>query len=190
MINLATLLSRIVDAKSLSTVEHSERVAQIAMKLAGDLGLSGWEQKQILVAGLLHDFGKLRVLDEILHKQGKLDDTEFSQMKHHPVDTRLALHWCFKDSPIVDWAANHHERLDGTGYLHRLTGDQLDLLSRILAVGDIFQALAQNRPYRGRLDFEDITAIMVPKAERGAIDTQVLARIQDRPDAYYTLATA
>jgi len=190
VINLATFLSRIVDAKSPFTVEHSERVAQIAMKLARILGLSSWEQKQILVSGLLHDVGKLRVPDEILHKQGKLDDTEFSQMKRHSVDTRLALQWCFKDSPIVDWAANHHERLDGTGYPYRLSGDQLDLPSRILAVADIFQALAQNRPYRGRLDFEQIMAIMVPMAERGGIDAQVLAAIQDRPDAFYTLATA
>jgi len=189
VINLAMFLSRIGDAKSPFTSHHSERVALIASELSAEMNLSEWDQKQIQVAGLLHDVGKLGVPDEILEKKGKLDDSEFARMKRHIVDTRMALRWCFKDSPIPDWAANHHERLDGTGYPYRLTEADLDLPSRIMAVADIFQALAQKRPYRERMEYPEILKIMTPLAANGKIDGDVFGVIQNRIDDYYELAT-
>jgi putative nucleotidyltransferase with HDIG domain len=189
VINVAMTMSKIVDAKSPFTFEHSSKVASIAKELADDLGYSIGTQQQILVAGLLHDVGKLRVPDGILHKPEKLDQNEFSTMKRHAVDTQLALRYCFKDSSIPDWASNHHEKLDGSGYPFHLKGDQLDQPSRIIATADIFQALAQNRPYRGRLTYNEIMEIMQAMVSENKIDGDVLGLIQKRPLDYYHLAT-
>lgn len=189
VINLAKMMSSIIDAKSPFTFEHSIKVALVATELAADFGYSLWDQQQIHVAALLHDIGKLRVPDGILHKDGSLDADEFSTMKRHAVDTKLALRYCFKDSPIPDWAANHHEKIDGSGYPFRLSGDELDRPSRIVVIADILQALAQNRPYRGQLNFSEITEIMLPMVTDGKIDGDVFAKIQNRADHYYELAT-
>ncbi len=188
-INLATFMSRIVDAKSPFTYEHSERVALVAKKLAADFGFDQFDQEQVLIAGLLHDVGKLRVPDGMLHKTGKLDDTEMAVMKRHVVDTKLALKRSFPNSDIPSWAANHHEKLDGTGYLYRLTANQLDTQSRIIAVADIFQALSQERPYRGRLTFEEIDQIMRPMADAGKLDATVYSKLCVHSADYYNLAT-
>lgn len=188
-INLATFMARIVDAKSPFTYQHSERVALVASELAGDMGYDRDGQQQILVAGLLHDLGKLRVADGVLHKPDKLTEQEYIVIKRHVVDTWLALDSCFPGSRIPLWAANHHEKLDGTGYPNKLAGDEIDLPSRIIAVADIFQALAQNRPYRGRMKLPDILGIMEPQAAAHKLDDTVFAALRRRADHYYTLAT-
>lgn len=188
-INLATFMSRIVDAKSPFTHEHSERVALVAKELASDFGFDQFDQEEVLIAGLLHDVGKLRVPDAMLHKTGKLDDAEMAVMKRHVVDTKLALQRSFPNSNIPTWAANHHEKLDGTGYPYRLNADQLDIQSRIIAVADIFQALSQERPYRERLSFKEIDQIMKPMTDSGKLDPAVYGKLRERADDYYKLAT-
>lgn len=189
VINLAKFMSRIVDAKSPFTYQHSENVAKVATELAADFELDTWDQQQIQVAALLHDMGKLKVPDSTLHKPDHLDDHEYSTIKRHVVDTKLALRNCFIDSPIPDWAANHHERIDGSGYPYRLSGEQLDLPSRIIAIADIFQALAQDRPYRGRLNFDEISSMMKKMVDENQLDSEVYNKIETRPDHYYDLAT-
>lgn len=186
--SLAYFMSRIVDAKSAFTHQHSERVAVVARELAADLGLSSDDQEQIHIAGLLHDIGKLRVPDQTLHHPGPLTAEQYSEVKRHVVDTKLALKRCFPSSSIPDWASNHHEKLDGTGYPYKLTGEQLDLPSRIIAVADIFQALVQERPYRGRLSFAEVDLIMGPMVRAGKLDATVYGRIESRPGHYYETA--
>lgn len=186
--NLALVMSRIVDAKSPFTHEHSKFVAAVSMELAREMGLAAGQQQQVHIAGLLHDLGKLRVPDPILHHPGPLNDAEYSIIRRHVVDTKLALNRCFPDSLIPCWASNHHEKLDGSGYPYKLAGEQLDLPSRIIAVADIFQALAQERPYRGRMTIEEIRAIMKPMVETGKLDPVVYERIESRSNEYYTLA--
>ena len=188
--DLALFLANIVDAKSPFTYHHSQKVAQIAKQLASDSGLSEANCDMVYVAGLLHDVGKLKTPDDILYKDGPLEGVELSIMKRHSVDTMITMDNFFPDSKIGQWAANHHEKLDGSGYPYQLKGEQLDIESRIIAIADIFQALSQNRPYRGQLSFEEIEKIMVPMVEEGKLDKDVFSLIQKKESEYYALSLA
>jgi len=182
---LATFLANIVDAKSPFTYHHSQKVAKLSKMLAIDAGLSVENSDMVYVAGLLHDVGKLKTPDEILYKEGPLEGVELSIMKRHSVDTLITLDHFFPDSKIGQWAANHHEKLDGSGYPYQLKGDQLDIESRIIAVADIFQALSQTRPYRGKLSFEEIMKIMDPMIDDGKLDKDIYQLILIKQQEYY-----
>ncbi len=185
IIELASFLANIVDAKSPFTYQHSQKVAKLSKMLAIDAGLSEKNSDMVYVAGLLHDVGKLKTPDEILYKNGPLEGVELSIMKRHSVDTMITLDHFFPGSKIGQWAANHHEKLDGSGYPYQLKGDQLDIESRIIAVADIFQALSQARPYRGQLTFEEIMGIMGPMVEDEKLDRDVFQLILSKQKEYY-----
>jgi len=141
--SIAELFSNIIDEKSPFTRQHSKHVAMLARFLAKELGFSKKEQQHIELAGMLHDLGKLRVPNEILDKNGKLDEEERACILHHSFDSMQILKTAFPNTKIPQWAGYHHENLRGNGYPFRLTADKLDLGSRIIAVADIFQALVQ-----------------------------------------------
>ncbi|MDG3085822.1 HD domain-containing protein [Vibrio hannami] len=186
---MARFLARIVDAKSPFTYQHSEKVAVLSMTLADELGLSKSIQQLIYVAGLLHDIGKLRTPDEILNKGNRLTREEYTRIRRHTVDTEHTLRSFFPNSPIGEWASNHHERLDGSGYPYNKNGEDLDLPSRIIAVADNFQALAQKRPYRLlHLSMEDIMSRLEPLVESGKLDREVFALIKNNEERYYQIA--
>lgn len=187
---LALFLANIVDAKSPFTYHHSEKVALLSKMLAEHAGLPVENCEMVYVAGLLHDVGKLRTPDEILYKNGPLEGVEVSIMKRHSVDTLITLDRFFPDSKIGIWAANHHEKLDGSGYPYQLKGDQLDIESRIIAIADIFQALSQHRPYRGQLSFDEIYQIMEPMVTDGKLDGDIFAYIVNNQAKYYEASTA
>ena len=111
-------------------------------------------------AALLHDIGKLAISNRILDKPAKLSDEEFHAIQTHPVHTLSILERapCFAE--LADLAANHHEKLDGSGYPRALAADDLDLPMRVLAVADIYEALTADRPYRGPLSIEEALAII------------------------------
>lgn len=185
---LALFLANLVDAKSPFTFQHSQRVAIISQMLANDLGLDEIIGRQLFVAGLLHDVGKLRTPDEILYKNGQLEGVELSIMKRHTTDTLVTLGAFFPNSNVAKWAANHHEKLDGSGYPYNLTKDKLDIESRIVAIADIYQALTQNRPYRHSLSIAEIFTIMDPLIEQGKLDANVYAVIKHNAQRYYDVA--
>lgn len=139
---LAVILSRIVDAKSPFTAEHSLGVARLARFLAERLGVSQVNCEKIEIAGLLHDIGKLRVPDEILDKPAFLDERERSVMNAHSFETFQILRRIPGFGEIAGWAAYHHEEPGGNGYPFHLPGEDLALEARILRVADIFQAMA------------------------------------------------
>jgi HD-GYP domain-containing protein (c-di-GMP phosphodiesterase class II) len=175
---IAEAFARVIDAKSPFTARHSERVAEIAVGIGGVLGFDGLAQRDLRRAGLLHDIGKLAISNLILDKPGKLTDAEFGKMKEHPVHSLAILERAPCFAPIAALAANHHERIDGTGYPRGLGGDALDLPMRVLAVADVFEALTADRPYRGPLPEEqalDIVSWEVPgrldRAAFGALET-------------------
>lgn len=156
----ARAFARIIDAKSPFTYDHSERVAENAVKISEHMDLPKPAVNDQLRAGLLHDIGKLGISNRILDKPGKLTDEEFAQIKKHPALTYDILSRVTPFESILERTANHHEKLDGSGYPRGLTGEELDLPSRILTVADIFDALASDRPYRAGMPMEKVLGIL------------------------------
>ncbi len=157
---IAEAFARVIDAKSPFTATHSQRVAEIADGIAVVLGFAADERRTLRRAALLHDIGKLAISNRILDKPGKLTDEEFRAIQTHPVHTLHILERapCFAD--LADLAANHHEKLDGSGYPRSLTAPALDVAMRVLAVADIYEALTAQRPYRDPLPAEEALAII------------------------------
>ena len=106
------------------------------------------------LAGALHDIGKAAIGNDILEKPGRLTDEEFSKMKNHAGYTYLILSQAEGMEDIRDWAALHHEKLDGTGYPFGKTADELNRQERIMACIDIYQALMENMVQKGWIDGE------------------------------------
>jgi putative nucleotidyltransferase with HDIG domain len=157
---IAEAFAGVIDAKSPFTARHSERVAEIADGIAAVLGFDAGERRVMRRAALLHDIGKLAVSNRILDKPGRLNDEEFRAVQTHPAHTLNILRRapCFAE--LADLAANHHEKLDGSGYPRSLRAPELDLPMRVLAVADVFEALTADRPYRGPLPLEQALAII------------------------------
>jgi putative nucleotidyltransferase with HDIG domain len=157
---VAEAFARVIDAKSPFTASHSHRVAEIADGIAGALDFDADQRRTLRRAALLHDIGKLAISNLILDKPGKLTDQEFQAIQTHPVHTLAILKRapCFTE--LADLAANHHEKLDGSGYPRKLTGADLDTPMRVLAVADVYEALTADRPYRGPLSPAEAFAII------------------------------
>lgn len=172
---LATIFARIVDAKSEFTAEHSLGVSRLARLLAEKMDVSPEHCDMIEVAGLLHDLGKLRVPDEVLNKPGKLDVHERQIMNTHSFETYQILRKIDGFEDIALWAAYHHEEPDGMGYPFHVPEERMSLEARILRVADIFQAMAQNRPYRAGLGPEQIQAFLQELVNKGKLDAQVVS---------------
>ena len=188
IVALGEMISHIVDAKSPFTHYHSLRVADLVFAVTGLLGFEAERRQMLRLAALLHDVGKLRTPDDILEKPGALSGDEHDIMLRHPLDSKVVLAALFPDTPIARWAAHHHEKLNGTGYPYGWSGEQIDTETRVLTVCDIFQALCQKRPYRGRLPMTEVVAIMARMAEAGEIDGQLFALVQAHRDRLYKLA--
>jgi HD-GYP domain-containing protein (c-di-GMP phosphodiesterase class II) len=157
---LASAFADIVDAKSPFTGSHSQRVAAIAERTAGHLGLPERDIVDVRRAGLLHDLGKLGVPNLILDKPGRLDPAEFEVIRRHPELTLRILSPVPAFAGVAEIAACHHERLDGRGYFRGLTEPELEIGARIVAVADVFEALTADRPYRAAMSTEAALAIM------------------------------
>jgi len=183
--NLVQVFSRIVDAKSTFTREHSDGVACLAHYLGELMGLPGRTCEMLELAGLLHDLGKLRVPDELLEKNGKLTPQEYADVKRHSFDTFSILKNIHGLEEVALWAGQHHERVDGSGYPYHRKKGQISLESRIVAVADVFQALAQTRPYRGPMTPPDILSILKDEASGGRLDGDVIAKVEANLMACY-----
>ena len=153
-----------VDNKDAYTRRHSEDVTDYALWIAEEIGLSQSSMRAIRiggllhVGGLLHDVGKIGVPDEILRKPGKLTDDEFEIIQQHPVIGALIVSGVPGMQFIVEIVRSHHERWDGRGYPDGLSGENIPLLGRIVAVADAFSAMTTTRPYRRGMDWNDAFA--------------------------------
>jgi putative nucleotidyltransferase with HDIG domain len=131
------------------TYMHSVAVCGLMIALARQLGFSADEVKEAGMAGLLHDVGKLAIPIGILNKPGKLSDTEFDTMRGHPEAGVEMLLGSRHFSPLIlDVCLHHHEKYDGSGYPHRLAGEQISLFARMGAVCDVYDAITSDRPYK------------------------------------------
>lgn len=173
----AEIFARIIDAKSPYTQRHSRGVSRLARHLAERLGLDAVTCEKIEVAGLLHDIGKLQIPDEIIEGPNALTPHEFDIMKSHSYGTLQVLRRLPAVGEIAQWAAYHHETPDGHGYPFHVGGKALPLEARIINVADVFQALAQERPYRKPMTPQQIMAILQERADLGRADPRVVAEV-------------
>ena len=176
--SVVQIFSYIVDAKSTYTREHSEGVACLSRYLAECFNLPEANCDLIELAGLLHDIGKLRVPDEIIEKPTKLTNMEYQTMKRHSFDTYNILKQVRGFEEISRWAADHHERVDATGYPNHKGKKELSIEARIIAVADVFQALAQKRPYRKDLPPVEILSILKEQARTGHLDKEIVQMVE------------
>jgi putative nucleotidyltransferase with HDIG domain len=184
----AEIFARIIDAKSPYTQQHSRGVSRLARYLAEHLGLDAITCEKIEVAGLLHDIGKLQIPDEIIEGQSGLTAHEFDIMKSHSYGTLQVLKRLHAVEEIARWAAYHHETPDGHGYPFRISGDALPLEARIINVADIFQALAQERPYRQPMLPDQIITILNERAALGRADAEIVSVVADNLDQCHRVA--
>ncbi len=141
-------MSHVVETRDPYTAGHERRVAELAMAIAREMGLSGDELEGLRVAALIHDIGKIAVPAEILTRPGRLSRDEFRLVMQHSqagYDIVAGIHF---GRPVAEVILQHHERLDGSGYPAGLAGDQMLAEARILAVADVVEAMASHRPYR------------------------------------------
>lgn len=184
----ATLFADIVDAKSPHTARHSYGVAKLAFHLAHLAGLDNSTAIKMEIAGLLHDLGKLQIPDHILDSPEPLAPEGLAHMRHHSFTTYRILSTIEGIEDIAQWAGNHHEALNGEGYPFHKKADQLDLPSRIIAMADVFQALAQDRPYRRSLPLPDILRSLKKYCNQGRLDREILTLVEQHKEECYHLA--
>ena len=142
--------SAMVDARHPLTAGHSERVAEISVMIAREMGFQPKRIEGLRLAALLHDIGKIGIRDELLLKEGPLDPSERAEMNSHPSKTRRILenfHFPRSLRQVPEIASLHHERVDGQGYPNGTAEDQLPLEAKIMAVADVFDALISPRDY-------------------------------------------
>lgn len=151
---------QVIDAKSPFTAGHSQRVGELAARIAGALGMMPDRIGRLRRAAVLHDVGKLGVSSAILEKPGRLDDREWVEMRGHAVHTRAILGKIGAFTDLADMAAAHHERLDGTGYPLAIPGAAISQDTRIITACDFFDALVSDRPYREALPVDEAIGIM------------------------------
>ena len=185
---LALMFALVVDAKSPYTLEHSLGTARVGRFLAEQAGLSPETRDKIEVAALLHDLGKLRVPDEILEKPGPLTPEERTTIQRHSFETYQILCGIHGLEDITLWAAYHHEKLDGRGYPFHRRGAELTIEARIIAVADVFQALAQPRPYRQPLPPAHILRMLRTFADDQHLDCDLVELIGQNLEAFWRLA--
>ena len=149
-----TALAYALEAKDIYTSGHSQRVAEISVAIASELGLPPAGIERIRLAALIHDIGKIGVRESVLNKPDRLTDEEFQQIKNHCEMGEHILTPIVEDKEILDVVRHHHERYDGTGYPDGLKAEQIPLGAKILAVADTFDAMTSGRPYREAMTAE------------------------------------
>lgn len=153
--NTISALVKTIEARDPYTCGHSERVTDLALKIAKKLNLSEYEKELLLFSSKLHDIGKIAIPDFILNKKTALTEIERAIIQEHPIKgTEMISNLKFLErcTPII---SHHHERYDGKGYPDGLKGNKIPLLARIVSLADAFDAMTSERPYRRRLKINE-----------------------------------
>lgn len=154
LLDSVTALASIVEMRDPYTSGHQRRVASLAVAIAHELRLSSSQIECIHLASVVHDIGKIRVPAEILSKPGKLTPVEFLIIQQHSQDGYDILKTIDFPWQIAQIILQHHERQDGSGYPLGISGEQILLEARILAVADVVESMMSHRPYRPALGIE------------------------------------
>lgn len=144
-------ISRALELRDAYTAEHQSNVAFICEQIACQMGIPSHIREGLKIGALVHDIGKITIPSQILGKPGALMPEEFALLKHHAeagadIFSKVDCPW-----PLEDMIAQHHERLDGSGYPNQLLGEMICMEARIIAVADTFDAMSSDRPYRHSL---------------------------------------
>lgn len=187
--NSIATIANTIDAKDPCTSGHCQRVAKYAQMIGQGLGLSEEDLSDLEYTAILHDVGKIGVADSILKKQGKLTDEEYEEMKTHPVRGAAILEQIEEfNSRITEGTRYHHERFDGKGYCQGLSGMEIPLFARIISVADTYDAMTQNRPYRGRMTRQNAVAEL-ERCKGTQLDPEItelfISILQNLPEAEF-----
>lgn len=158
--DIAQAFAKVVDSKSPFTAGHSDRVTVFTDLIAQEMGFDPVHRRWLKRAALLHDIGKLGVSNAILDKPGKPDESEWREIRQHPVYSEEILGRISVFADVAHIGGGHHERLDGGGYPRGLKGREIDLNTRIVTVADVFDALTADRPYRAAMPVHQALDIM------------------------------
>lgn len=186
-IGLAAAMVVLLDSKDEYTAQHSAAVAMYCRDMATALQLPEEQTEALHLAGLLHDLGKVGVPDAVLRKAKALDESEWAFIRQHPEKGAEVLSHLVAYQDVADIVRYHHERLDGSGYPHRIRGDSIPELSKVLAVADSYHAMTSDRPYRSaRSSFEALKELrMMAGTTLDATYVEALAKVLRDKDLAY-----
>jgi HD-GYP domain len=173
-INSVRMLAAAIDAKDPYTRGHSERVARYSVAIGKNLGLSEQDIRNLRISALLHDVGKIGIDDRILRKPGALSEDEFEVMKGHPAKGAAIMSGVAQLIDIIPGMKYHHEKWSGGGYPDSLTGEEIPMQARIVAIADTFDAMTTNRPYQKAMEIN-----YVVEKIRGFAETRFDPRVVD-----------
>jgi putative nucleotidyltransferase with HDIG domain len=176
-LSFASALVATLDARDRYTAGHSAAVAIYARDIASRLGLSADQVQLVHLCGLVHDIGKIGLPPGLLEKPGALTLDERRQMEDHPVIGERILAKVDDYAEIAEIVRHHHERIDGQGYPDGLFGDDIPLLSRIIAVADAYNAMTSDRPYRDAMPSQ-VARMRLAQAVESQFDTTVTAAFE------------
>ncbi|MDL2285420.1 HD domain-containing protein [Desulfovibrio sp. OttesenSCG-928-F07] len=174
MLNICNMFAGIIDAKSPFTRTHSKGVAALIAIMCDVYNIGGEYKDELVIAGYMHDIGKLSTPREILEKTGPLSTKEMELMRNHVSVTGELLSEVRGLEKVVNWSVSHHEQLNGSGYPKGLVGSSIGFESRLIACCDIYQALTEDRPYRAGMAHEKAQAILNEMAAGGGLDYEVV----------------
>lgn len=177
--HIASVFARLIDYRIGENVHHSERIAARCGAMARYYHWDPDHGEQFVLAGALHDVGKILISHALMDKPRSLSSNEYSIIKKHAYYSSAILRPVRGFDTVAAWAYRHHEKIDGSGYPYGLTGDQLSLEERLLACVDIYEALTESRSYKDPLSHEEAVSILHQLAEEGRIDGK-LAEDVDR----------
>jgi len=176
-LSFASALVATLDARDRYTAGHSAAVAVYSRDIAQRMGLGDDDQRLVHLCGLVHDIGKVGLPPGLLEKAGALTLEERRQMEQHPVIGQRILSKVEDYSDIARVVRHHHERVDGLGYPDSLKGDDIPLLSRIIAVADAYNAMTSDRPYRDAMPSR-VARLRLAQAVESQFDTGVVAAFE------------
>ena len=172
-------MANAIEAKDSYTQGHIERVANLAVAVGQRLGLSGTDLTALKYGGFLHDIGKIGIELSILNKPGPLDEDEWNKVKEHPLTGyRICQPMKSTLGKALTIVRSHHEKLDGSGYPDGLTGDDIPLVARIMAVVDIYDALVTERPYAQALPKSKALGILDEDVQSGRLDADIVEKFR------------
>lgn len=170
-------LANSIDSKDAYTRGHSQRVGDVAVEIGKELNLPDSVLKQLQYGGILHDIGKIGIVESILCKQSRLTDAEMAIMREHPAIGDSIIGPVSFLAGVRSCVRSHHERWDGTGYPDKLKGEDIPMLARIVACADTFDACTSTRPYQKAMPLEQAMQIL-DKLTGAQLDPQVVAALR------------